>query len=588
MFGSFRFRLAGYFVLLSLLPLATAWWAFSAVADRSVRSAADARLDGGLRAAVAAYEDELRRAQAAATTLAQRPSFQRAVAERDLETIVEQLGNRPWLRLDGPGDLDVGGAISPAGERRVRLVADGGSAALVASVPLDAALLAELRSRSGLDGDDALVLLQGGEVLAGPGGLDGRARVSSGRIGEASIDGREFRGAAVPLERAQAVSLAALTPVAAITAEKRSLQGRLLVALLAALALIGLVAYLSGRSVVRSLGRLSNAANSIAAGRLDERVEVHGRDEFAELGRAFNQMAGQLQERLADLEDERRRLREATSRLGEALSVTLDIDQLQRLIVETAVDATGAEGGYLLGERGELVHAGDPNAGPDRVEVPLTAARTSFGTLVLLGPEFDEDAHMTAVSLAAQASIALENARLHRHVQRQALVDGLTGLANRRRLDQELAQGLARAERLGGSVALILADLDDFKAVNDQHGHPTGDAVLQEFADVLRESIREMDVAGRWGGEEFAVVLPGTDAEGAARVAERLRRAFEGRVILTADGVPVPTTVSIGVASYPAAGSRDALVDAADEALYRAKHSGKNRVARAEHARERA
>ena len=588
MSGSFRFWLASYFVVISLLPLATAWWAFSAVADRSVRTAVDARLDGGLRAAVAAYEDELRRAQTAAATLARRRTFQRAVAERDLETVVAQIGNRDWLRLEGPGDFDVGGAFLPAGERRVRLEGAGGSAALVAYVPLDAALLAKLRSRSGLEGDDALVLLQDGAVLAGPRGLDGPARVTAGRIGETSVGERKYRGAAVPLARGQDVSLAALTPVSAITAEQRAFQNQLLLALLAAVALVGCVAYFAGRRVVDKLGRLSGAAHAIAAGDLDERVDVRGRDEFAELGRAFNEMAGQLQARLADLEDERRRLREATSRLGEALAVTLDIDQLQRLIVETAVDATGAEGGYLLGERGELVHAGDPNAGPDRVEVPLSAARASFGTLVLLGPEFDEEARMTAASLAAQASIALENARLHRHVQRQALVDGLTGLANRRRLDQDLAQGLARAERLGGSLALILADLDDFKAVNDQHGHPTGDAVLQEFADVLRESIREMDVAGRWGGEEFAVVLPGTDEEGAAHVAERLRRSLEQRVILAQDGIPVPTTVSIGVAAYPAADSRDALVDAADEALYQAKRAGKNRVTRAEHARERA
>jgi diguanylate cyclase (GGDEF)-like protein len=172
----------------------------------------------------------------------------------------------------------------------------------------------------------------------------------------------------------------------------------------------------------------------------------------------------------------------------------------------------------------------------------------------------------------------LENARLHRIVERQALVDGLTGLANRRHLDQELASVLARAERAGGTAALILADLDDFKAVNDRHGHACGDLVLREFATLMHEVVREGDTAGRWGGEEFALLLPDTDVEGAERVAERLRRGLESQVILSPEGQPLRVTVSLGVAGYPEAGGRVELVDAADEALYRAKRAGKNRV----------
>ena len=145
--------------------------------------------------------------------------------------------------------------------------------------------------------------------------------------------------------------------------------------------------------------------------------------------------------------------------------------------------------------------------------------------------------------------VALENARLHRMVERQALVDGLTGLANRRQADEALASEIARTERLGGPVGLILADVDDFKAVNDRFGHPTGDVVLRDLAEMLRENVREIDTAARWGGEEFAVILPGTDLEGAAQVAERIRAALAEREILSVDGVALRVTASFGVAT---------------------------------------
>ena len=108
------------------------------------------------------------------------------------------------------------------------------------------------------------------------------------------------------------------------------------------------------------------------------------------------------------------------------------------------------------------------------------------------------------------------------------MVDDLTGLANRRHADEMLARELARSERFGGPVGLILADVDNFKAINDEYGHPMGDAVLREVADTLLSDRREIDIPARWGGEEFAIVLPGTDVEGAARAAERIRAALAG------------------------------------------------------------
>ena len=177
--------------------------------------------------------------------------------------------------------------------------------------------------------------------------------------------------------------------------------------------------------------------------------------------------------------------------------------------------------------------------------------------------------------------MALDNERLHRIVERQALVDGLTGLANRRRGEEVLAVEIARAERFGGPVALVLADLDGFKGVNDRHGHATGDDVLREFADVLRETARDVDLVCRWGGEEFVLLLPGTDADGAAQLAERVRETLRERVLPGRGGERLVVTASFGVASFPEAATPAELVAQADAALYEAKRSGKDRVERA-------
>ena len=186
---------------------------------------------------------------------------------------------------------------------------------------------------------------------------------------------------------------------------------------------------------------------------------------------------------------------------------------------------------------------------------------------------------MNAASLVAHAVIALENARLHGMVERQALVDDLTGLANRRAAANALHAEAARAVRLQTPLAVVLADLDGFKDVNDAHGHAVGDEVLRAFADVLRETVRESDVAGRWGGEEFLLLLPGADLDGAMQLAERVRIGLAARSIPSVPGLRV--TASFGVAEYAGEANSEQLLAAADGALYRAKRAGKDRVERA-------
>ena len=163
------------------------------------------------------------------------------------------------------------------------------------------------------------------------------------------------------------------------------------------------------------------------------------------------------------------------------------------------------------------------------------------------------------------------------NVARQADRDELTGLANRRGFNERLGAELARARRQGSTVAVVIADLDDFKRVNDTYGHHGGDAALTAFADVLQQGTREIDAAARYGGEEFAVILPDTDAAGARLLAERLRQEFQACGI-DAGRQRFTVTASFGVASAVAPENAVALIAEADAALYRAKANGKNRV----------
>jgi len=336
-----------------------------------------------------------------------------------------------------------------------------------------------------------------------------------------------------------------------------------------------------GRSIDSRLARLGAALESVAAGSLGERIDVRRDDALGAVEQAFNRSAAALEHRLAKLEHERRRAREATARFAEVLAATHDVEQLLRVVVETAVEATGADGGVVIGPEGELVRTGDPELGARLLELPLLAGDESFGSVVLSGESFDDGRRETAVSLVSHAVVALENARLHTIVEQQALLDGLTGLPNRRALEQRLRTELTRTQRLGGGLCLVFADLDRFKAVNDRHGHPFGDVVLREFGRVLEETTREIDLAGRWGGEEFALILPEADVLDGAALAERARRRFAARDIRTPEGAGLALTASFGVAASPPAGDLESLVVAADEALYRAKRSGRDRVERA-------
>jgi len=212
--------------------------------------------------------------------------------------------------------------------------------------------------------------------------------------------------------------------------------------------------------------------------------------------------------------------------------------------------------------------------------LPLKTGERVLGTLVLGSRReraFGPDAVRQLEVIAMQAADALLRARLFEQTERLATTDGLTGILNHRTFQARLDEHVAAAKRYGKRVALVLCDVDHFKAVNDTYGHPVGDQVLQGVARVLQREARETDLVARYGGEEFALVMPETDAGGAVATAERIRARLAGTAFASDLG-SFRVTLSLGVAVFPDDGRTKArLVEVADACLYHAKRSGRNR-----------
>ena len=640
---TFHGRLRLFFAIIVIIPmLAIAAVLFSLTAD-SERGKADAGIATGLSVALSLYGEGRTAAAAHLKRIAADDALQRALSTDDRTAARDRLRRLVARRraivsatlTAAEGDLIAragsGRGVAPASAFLEEEAAGTRLGSLAVSVTDARRLARSAAKRTKLD----FVLLRGGRVVATtvPG------VVSIPRAGDFDAGGRDYRGRRLSVGRPGGVreEIGAFTQAGDVNADisaSRLLIGAIIVAfLLLALAFSVVVV----RELQGQVGKFLEAARRLAGGRFDQPVPIEGNDEFAQLGHEFNNMSKQLAQNIREVERKRVEMEDTIRQIGKGMASGLDRQGIYDLTAQAAVRACEAEAGRAMpldvrivaqarsgssdpalasaleaAERAAFAIGPDVARdllGPPRTSTtrsngrrPASVSRDGVHALALpLNARIGAQTYFTQVGVVSiarrgepfgnretemleylgdQAAVSLENVDLHETVQQQAITDELTGLSNLREMRSALDREFDRRSRFDTPLALVTLDIDDFKDVNDRYGHQQGDEVLREVARVLRELTRDVDEPVRSGGEEFAVVLPQTDREGARQLAERVREEVEALQIprMNGDGT-LRVTASFGVAAVPAsAADKEGLLRAADEALYRAKRAGKNRV----------
>jgi diguanylate cyclase (GGDEF)-like protein len=448
--------------------------------------------------------------------------------------------------------------------------------------------------------------------------LDGPASAPFLALGKALFDGyrvqqaRAVASVTVRVDRLRREQTVVLATVA---------SGAALVALLN-----GVVAFeLRRRLRQRILGPVEILLSGVAAvraGHLDDPLHARGPVELIEVIDGFNEMTASLAHaRNAAAQSEQRIAAQAeqlSSILGMVREIggSLNVTYVLSAVSAGAISISGARRAtvWLLDESGEqldCVWGPDPDRavppsigldsvpigtaakhrrtthgpthgqvpGSEVVAVPLVVGARVTGVLELTldgGRALDRDQLEVLETLSIHAATAIESALLHEHASHASEHDGLTGLANRRRLESDLQLECERSRRYGNPLAFIMCDLDNFKQLNDTYGHPEGDVVLQTVAQIIQATLRSTDTAYRYGGEELAVLARESDLESGLKLAERLRAAIGERFHGT--GTQIALTGSFGVAHLRSDATAHELISDADAALYAAKLAGRNRV----------
>lgn len=223
------------------------------------------------------------------------------------------------------------------------------------------------------------------------------------------------------------------------------------------------------------------------------------------------------------------------------------------------------------------LHSIESQKDSDNLEIiPLISDSENYGYLAIKGFNYKEKSSLDI--LIAQFITSIKRSRLYKRVQELSITDSLTKIFTRRYCLDRFEEELRRSEELSLLLSFLMIDIDNFKSFNDKYGHLVGDVILKTIAEIIKVSCREIDLIGRFGGEEFMVILPMTSKDGALFVAERIRKAIESRQIKAFDEL-LNLTVSIGVASFPQDDrTTQEIMDKADSALYHSKRTGKNKV----------
>lgn len=509
-------------------------------------------------------------------------------------------------------------AVSPDGSAWLVAASriPGTTATVFVARPVDATLINAVAHNIGTGADPVGILLV----------RDSRARAVAGSLASltpaltpaiatprpaiVSLDSHEFAAASMSIGAGFTLTVA--TPFKGPPVGWQSILLLFAVILVAMLVIVVVVQI----DLRRPLQRLESAVVALESGDFDRPVDASSVDEIGRLGASFAAMRTQIRStmrttatratvamelNLAQPLDAA--LANVCAALRSSMAVDLAMivvngsemsdpfavaDGRRRVTFDGLLEGNGPLGeGYRYGGLGAILLGATAAAPEARLDVrefcvaPLRVGTHVHGVLAVAGRDtiFTQgDADLVSAT-AEQISLALERYRFLAVVLRQASVDDLTGLYNHRFLIDSFGQQVALAERLGAPLAMLMMDIDHFKALNDSHGHHAGDLALSTFATTLVGNVRRADLTARYGGEEFVVLMPNTSANEAFLVAEKIRLAVAGTDVELSDRLAVRLTVSVGVAAYPedATSAADLFV-LVDDALYQAKRTGRNRT----------